>query len=124
MIGLPASDRDLQKAIELKCSQCYRAMSVANSLGGSPSRDWTLARAHKLPDLVAEARRRQLDMASWKPAVIEEVLCDTAPYRDAIARIHRLESHGATLSDEGWRLDGVYLGQTVQDAIEGIGCDE
>lgn len=120
MISTPVPDRVLRSAIELKCSECYGALSMANALGGSPSADWLCARAHKLADLVAEVRQRKLDMADWKAAVDNKTLCDTPAYCRAIKEIHEVEQHGATLTDKGWYLDGVFLGDTVKDAHNAI----
>jgi hypothetical protein len=122
MIATPVSDHILRHAIELKCSGCYGAMSIANALGGSQTEDWKIARAHKLVDLIAEARRRQLDMATWKTAVDDAILCDSEPAREAFDKIRRLEQQGAFLSDDGWRCDDgtVPLGTTVDVALEAV----
>ena len=121
MIAMEVNDRVLQQAIELKCSECYGAMSVANRLGGSPSEDWIVARSNKLADLIADAMYlRKLDMATWKTAVVGSLLCDSQPFRDAVAKIHELLRHDAKLTKNGWYCDGVYLADTVAGALEAI----
>lgn len=120
MIGNPAKDSEIRSAIELKCSACYGAMSVANALGGSQTADWRLARRYKLVDLIAEANRRGLDMTDWKTAVMQERLCDTAPFVKAGELLEKLQSHDAVLSEHGWLLDGVFIGTDVATAIESI----
>lgn len=118
----PANDLDLQKSIELKCSECYGAMSIANAIGGTPSRDWHIARKFKLADLIAEAGRRGLDMSGWKTAVDHGTLCDSKAFIEAAQKIHRIHHQGAKLTAEGWYCDDgtVFLGTTVEAAAEAI----
>lgn len=79
-ISTPVSDKDLQKAIELRISECYGAMSIANALGGSRSIPWDLARNHRLPELVADALDRGLDLKSFRASVDETPFMDCKSY--------------------------------------------
>ena len=90
MIGIPVSNEVLRKAIELKCSAFYTAMSVANALGGSKSNDWIIARSNSLVDLIEEANRRNLDMSEWKTAVDSINLCDSEPFITATKKIQKV----------------------------------
>lgn len=122
IIATPVKDNDLKKAIELKCSECYAAMAIANAFGGSQSAEWILVRKFTLADLIAEANRRGLDMAEWKTAVDNAILCDSKPFTEAAQKLHRIQDHGAKLTEDGWYCDDgtVFLGSTVQAATEAI----
>lgn len=79
-ISQPVPDSVLRKAIELRISQCFGAMNMANALGGSPSPEWDVARSHRLPELVADALDRGLPVREFKAAVDNTPFCDTKAY--------------------------------------------
>lgn len=69
MITVPVNDGVLMKAIELRISECFGAMNIANALGGSGSPEWDLVRKHRLPEMVADALDRGLPVKELKAAV-------------------------------------------------------
>lgn len=69
MITIPVAKEVLQKAIELRISDCFQAMNIANQIGGSSSPEWDLVREHSLIDLVAEALDQRMDVGNMKSAV-------------------------------------------------------
>jgi hypothetical protein len=73
-------DSDLVQAIRLGISKCFGAMSIANTLGGSPSIPWDLVRKHGLAELVADALDRGIDVKSIKAAVDETPFMETTSY--------------------------------------------
>jgi hypothetical protein len=79
-ITLEVSNALLRKATELRMSDCYGAMSIANVLGGSPSHEWDLARKYRLADLVAEALDRGLPVGEFRSAVEGKRLIDCRCY--------------------------------------------
>lgn len=114
----PVKDSVLRAAIELKTSECYGSLSVANMLGGSPSAEWTLARANKLIDLIAEAQARDLDLTNWKTVVCKTPVLESPAFIAADMRLTKL--HGTQRLATGWFKDGVFLGQTADQAIEAL----
>jgi hypothetical protein len=80
MIALEVKNDVLQKAIELRISGCFTAMNIANSLGGSPSDEWSLVRRYSLPEMVADALDRGMPVAEFRAAVTGEKFTDCKLY--------------------------------------------
>lgn len=119
---ISVQDRVLVKAIELKCSQFYGAMSAANAISGSASAEWAVARANKLVDLVADAIARKIEFGNSRTAVDGVATAKSGPFEEAVAKISALTDRGASFDvKSGWKLDGVFLGNDVSTAIESIG---
>jgi hypothetical protein len=79
-ITQPISDADLRKAICLKLSECFGAMNIANAIGGTPSVAWTVARQHRLAELVADALDRGLPVGEFRAAVDNTPFMETKSY--------------------------------------------
>ena len=74
------SNETLQEAIELRISEYFPAMNVANALGGTPSPAWDVARANSLSSLVADACDRLMPVREFRAAVSGTLFMDTAAY--------------------------------------------
>lgn len=84
IVQTPVSDAALIKAIELRCSECFPAMNIANALGGSPSIEWEIVRTFSLVDMVREARKRGIDLSGRKAAVGDHLVTERPIYQDAV----------------------------------------
>ena len=80
----PISDASLIKAIELRCSECFPAMNLANQLGGYPSTEWEIVRTYSLVDMVREANKRGIDLTGRKAAVGDDLVTDRPIYQRAV----------------------------------------
>lgn len=70
IVKTPVSDAALIKAIELRCSECFPAMNIANALAGYETIEWKIVRAFSLVDMVREARKRGIDLSGrWWSSV-------------------------------------------------------
>jgi hypothetical protein len=83
-VETPVSDAQLIKAIELRCSECFPAMNIANALGGYPSIEWKIVREFSLVDMVREANKRGIDLAGRKAAVGDQLVTERPIYQEAI----------------------------------------
>lgn len=72
------TDRELEEAIKIRASECYGAMRMANSLGGSESPVWILLNTFSFEELLTEARGRNMKPENWKIAVGEGLIQDAA----------------------------------------------
>jgi hypothetical protein len=72
------SHKDLLRAISLKCSNPYGAMSMLNALGGTQDTPWKLCHAFKLKDLIDEATRRGLSLDDVKTS------CEPQPVKESM----------------------------------------
>lgn len=79
-LTLPVSNETLRRAIELRMSDCYPAMSIANALGGTPSNSWAIARKYRLALLVEEAIDRGLPVAEFYDPVADKRFVDCKCY--------------------------------------------
>lgn len=79
-ITLPVDDRILRKAIELRMSDVFPAMNIANALGGYPSKEWDLCRRYNLTTLVAEALDRLLPVADFQCEVTKKKFMECKSY--------------------------------------------
>jgi len=84
VVKTPVSDSALLKAIELRCSECFPAMNLCNSLGGLQTIEWKVVRAFTLVDMVREARKRGLDLSDRKATVGDHLLTERPIYQEAI----------------------------------------
>jgi hypothetical protein len=75
------SDRDLLDAIALRCTKCFQALNIANSLGGVEDKGWRLVRTFSLVELLREADERKLDLSSIVTAVDHESLFESKLYK-------------------------------------------
>lgn len=76
-------DKDLIEAISLKCSNCYGALSFANSIGGVQTSAWKLCHTYPLYDLIAEAEDRSIDLSTVNTAVEVQPVMDSMYYQRA-----------------------------------------
>jgi len=53
-------DSDIIEAIEIRTSECFGAMSIANAIAGYQSDSWYLIRNYSLDELKEEAKKRGL----------------------------------------------------------------
>ena len=77
------TDDHIRRAIELKCANCYGALSFANALGGSKDVVWLLCHAFPLKDILVEADRRGIDLTPLKAAVDGTPVKESMYYRRA-----------------------------------------
>ena len=84
VVKTPVSDSALLKAIELRCSECFPAMNIANGLAGAQTIEWKIVRSFSLVDMVREARKRGLDLSDRKTAVGDHLLTERPIYQEAI----------------------------------------
>lgn len=77
------TDKDLTKAISLKCANCYGALSFANALGGYQNIPWKLCHKYPLKDLIDEAERRNIDLSKVNADVEVMPVIDTMYYKRA-----------------------------------------
>ena len=77
------TDKDLTKAISLKCANCYGALSFANALGGSQDVPWQLCHKYPLKDLLEEAEQRKIDLTNVNAAVEVIPVQETMYYKRA-----------------------------------------
>jgi len=75
-------NQDLIKAIELRASECFPAMNIANALGGSETIAWRLVRSSSLSELIEEAISRKIELKEIKSAVDKKPLLETKAYMD------------------------------------------
>lgn len=81
MLMEPVKTSTIIKAIELRISECFGAMLMANALGGRPSPEWDLVRRVGLDELVADALDRKVDVRQIRAAVDKTAFMDTPAYR-------------------------------------------
>jgi hypothetical protein len=82
------TDKELQEAIELRCSECFPAMNIANSIGGNTkSIEWRLVRSFSLVELIKEAMLRGLPVEQFKSAVGGKPIKNTTIYLAAMRAI-------------------------------------
>lgn len=77
------TNKDLTKAISLKCANCYGAMSFANALGGYQDIPWQLCHKYPLKDLIEEAENRNIDLSNVNAAVEVMPVKETMFYKRA-----------------------------------------
>lgn len=78
-------DATLQKAIELRISECFGALNIANALGGHQSLEWQVVRAFTPRELFDEARARKLPLETFKGAVADNAIADHPLYKRYVA---------------------------------------
>ena len=83
---VPVKDSDLLHAIELRCSECFPAMNIANALGGSRTVPWDLVRTYSLVEMLQEAKDRGLDLSNLKAAVDGRKVVESKAYAMASSK--------------------------------------
>lgn len=76
----PVTDAVLREAIEIRISECFGAMSIANAIGGREDDVWRLIRQVSLVEMIAEALDRGLPVREFKTAVGDIRFLDTPYY--------------------------------------------
>lgn len=84
-------NEDLIKAISLKCSNPYGAMSFANALGGSRTTPWELCHTYPLYDLITEAENRNINLAEVNTSVEVQPVMDSMYYKRAKGLVTEVE---------------------------------
>lgn len=79
-ICFEVSDQELRDAIELRMSDHFPAMNIANAMAGSQTPKWELARKYRLPLLVAEALDRGLPVGTFKDTLNGFTFCECKSY--------------------------------------------
>ncbi len=82
---------DLKKAVEILGAECYRAMSLANALGGMRAPEWDILHNNKWADIVVAAQEAGLDFNNMKCAVTESPLMDSLTIQYALGQITDLQ---------------------------------
>jgi hypothetical protein len=80
------TDTEIREAIAIRCSECFTAMLWANALGGGETMPWRIIKTFKLPEMIAEAESRGIDLTKLPVAVGEEpkqMVSETERYRRA-----------------------------------------
>lgn len=80
MIALEVDNGTLRKAIELRMNDCFPAMNIANSMGGTQSDAWQLVRTFGFDELVAEALDRGLSITEFRSSVDNKMFTDCRLY--------------------------------------------
>ena len=91
MIALEVTNNVLRAAIELRMSDVFPAMNIANALGGLQTDVWKIVRQYGLDELIAEALDRGLPVDEFKSAVEHKKFTDCKCYlrvRDIIGGRH------------------------------------
>lgn len=80
-------DSDIQDAIEIRCSECYPAMAIANAFAGTKTVSWQLLDKYSFSELIAEARQRSLPIDTWHAAVDTQnrLVMETRAYMASIS---------------------------------------
>ena len=99
--AVPISDEAVIKALQLRCSQVYPALALANAFAGADTDEWWLVHNHSLPELLAEADRRQITLdqiSGCMPDIDPPLLVNCPRYANARAVFGRetVKLHDAT----------------------------
>lgn len=86
------SNNGLKKAIELLASECFGALSIANSLGGCQTEEWQILHNNPWKDIVDEGKNRGFDFESMKCAVTKTPLMRSARIQFILGQITEAES--------------------------------
>jgi hypothetical protein len=84
VVTKPIQDGDVIKAICLRSSACFGTLLMLRSIGGDfNDPEWYLAKKYTLKELIDEADRRNLDLATSVTAVEQTPLSIAMKYRHA-----------------------------------------
>lgn len=77
------SDATIQKAVEIRCSECFVAMLYANAFAGNQNETWDVIHNYKLSELIEEVQARNLPISDWYASVDTEnrKVVDTPAYQ-------------------------------------------
>lgn len=88
-----AGDNAVREAVEILAAECYGALQVANSIGGSLTPAWEILRACTWANIVQEATKRGFDFSTMTCAVTGTPLLQSANIQFASGKISDAERH-------------------------------
>lgn len=80
MVALEVSNDVLKKAVELRMSDVFPSMNVANAIGGTQTDAWRLCRQESLAELIAESLDRGLPVSEFRCEVTDKKFMDCRSY--------------------------------------------
>jgi hypothetical protein len=94
----PLTKAALQKAICLKCDNCYAALALANLISGQRDEEWELCHSHSLSKLLEMAKSLGIDLNGLQTPVGHVPVVDSLYYKRVTKAITEEEFRAAFLS--------------------------